>query len=299
MVLPPRYATVQDLRDRGITVAQLSDDDAVDALDEVSRWVEEYTQQIFYPLSETVYIDGQLHRLLHHPDLFPILSDEDDITVTEQVTRSRDRTSEYVIVGDTYELDTDDFSLRTRHPRRYIDKTAGAWNEGSHNYAITATWGWMSPVYKTEYTIASDFETDDTELELTSVAGLRKKDVGVLEDGTVLIVTDVDKVTKTATVEGSDLQLTSPASAGQTFTRWGRVPQGIRDFVVEAIYQNTAGSSGSGSCGWIRRERTDTYEYEKFTPDQLGMDGGGWFTGNLMIDQGLTQYRKPMYIGVV
>lgn len=300
MAFPPRYATVQDLRDRGIPQSYLPDATAVEMLDEVSRWVEEYTQQIFYPRIETVHLDGEHHRLLKHPDLWPVLSEEEDVVITENMDRTRiDSSVDVSSLQTLRSIDASEFSMRTNHPRRFIDKSYGVWNEGGHNYDVEAVWGWLEQVNAVEYTTNQAFAVDATQLYLTSVVGLRKHDVGIFDNGTMLTVVAVNKTSNYLVVEGSDL-LTATVASGSTFTRWGRVPQGIRDFVVEAIYVSSGvSSSGSGSCAWLKREQTDTYEYEKFSPKDMGMSGGGYFTGNVMIDSGLARHRRPSWVSIV
>lgn len=299
MAFAPRYATVQDLRDSGIPQSVLDDASARIALDEISRWVESENHQIYYPLTQTIYLDGQDHRILSHPDLWPILSAEGDIVITLLTERTRRYrvVDWYDFVSTTTTIDDSDYSLDTNHPRRKIEKHFGNWFEGSHNYSVEAVWGWLNQVAETDYTLTAAFDTDDTELELDSVNGLRRHDVGVLPDGTMLTIVAVDRANSKVIVEGGDLVITG-AVIGNTFTRWGQVPGGVRDFVVAAIYMNS-GINGSGGCPWIKRERTDWHEYEKFSPEETGMDGGDWWTGNPMIDQGLRRYRRPQYAGLI
>ncbi len=299
MSFPPRYATVQDLRDRGIPQAALDDATARQALDEVSRWVESQNQQIYYPRVEAIYLDGQDHRLLQHPSLWPILSPEADMVITAQTDRTRRyRTVSWSqMAAATSTIATSDFSLDTNHPRRLIEKHFGNWYEGSHNYEVDAVWGWLEMVNKVEYELSVEFVNGDTYLELTSVAALRRNDMGVLPDGTVLTVVAVDVPNSKVLIEGGDFVLTT-AIVGSTFTRWGQVPGGVRDFVIEAIYVGS-GMGGAAGCPWLKREQTDMYEYEKFSPSDFGMSGGDWWTGNAMIDQGLFRYRRPQYAAMI
>jgi hypothetical protein len=196
-----------------------------------------------------------------------------------------------------YTIETDEYSLRPTHPRRYIYRNLGVWNDGSHNYRVAATWGWLTGHNTIEFTLTQPFDVDDAELYLDSVVGLRKDDVGTLPDGTVLTIVAIDRANLKVIVEGSDL-LTTAASIGNTFTRWGRVPGGIRDFVIEAVYM-FAGGSDTGDCPWLRRERTDTYEYERFTREEAGLAGTEWWTGIPMIDQGLLRYKRPPWRSII
>jgi len=299
MAFPPRYATVQDIRDRGIPQAVVDDASVRQALDEVSRWVESQNLQIYYPRDEEIFLDGQDHRILQHPDLWPILSAEADITIALQTERTRRyRVADWVqMAASTQTIATTDFSLDTNHPRRRIDKHFGNWYEGSHNYSVDAVWGWMEQVNKVEYTLTVEFLNGDTYLNLSSVAALRRNDVGTMPDGTVLTVVAVDAPNSRITVEGGDFLLTT-AAIGATFTRWGQVPGGVRDFVIEALYMGS-GAGGAANCPWLKREQTDMYEYEKFSPSEFGMSGGDWWTGVAMIDEGLHRYRRPQYVGMI
>lgn len=296
----PRYATLRDLRRRGILQSFMDDPTAQEALDDVSRWVEEFTEQIFYPRPELIELNGQFHRVLSHPSLWPILSDVADITIEQLTSRTRQSTLlDIDRMATTVTYDNDWFSMRTNHPRRYIDMHQGVWDEGSHNYQVTATWGWMQQILKVEFTLAADVDPGDEWITLTSVTGLRVNDMCVLPDGTVVTVVSVDVPNLRIGVEGLDLLLATQVS-GLTLTRWGKVPTGIRNFVIEAIWMKSGASDcGSGSCSWIRREKTDTYEYEKFTPEEMGLDNGNFWTGDPMIDQGLVRFRRPTYIGMV
>lgn len=294
---PPRYATLYHLRRRGVPKDLLDDEPARELLDEISRWVEEYTQQIFYPRNETVDLDGLYHRMLHHDNLWPILCDSP--TVSELPVNSRERVSTRASSSTILQLTADQFSVRSIHPRRHIFKHHGVWNEGSLNYRVVAWWGWLSHVHQIDFTLAQNFDGTSDRLYLTSVAGLRVHDVGVLPDETVLYIVEIDAVNNYVTVDGGDL-LQTAAVIDDTFARWGQVPQGIRKFVLEATYLSSGAEEGaSGGSSWLRRERTDTYEYERFSPSDMGMSGGDFWTGNTMIDSGMTRYRRPGFIGLV
>ena len=64
-----RYLTIQDLRDNGILVADLSDVDALKLIEKVSQKVNELTDQWFSPVYLIEYIDGKQHRQLYLPNL--------------------------------------------------------------------------------------------------------------------------------------------------------------------------------------------------------------------------------------
>jgi len=298
MAWAPRYATVNDVRQRGVPVGAMPDDVVREALFEVSRWVEEHTEQIFYPLKADLYLSGRNSRLLYHPDLYPLVSVVADVTITEQVNRSRSGTS---VSSTTIErtLTSDDFSRII--DGRYLEKHFGVWNEGTKNYYVTdGWWGWMRMVTETDFVLANQFTLGDDQLVLTSVVGIMRNDLITLSDETVLTVVSVDAATNTLLVEGGDLMQTASVAAASAAVRWGQVPVGIRDFVVEAVYSGSGVSgAGAAACAWMRRERTDTYEYEKHSPEDMGMVGGEFWTGNMMIDAGLARFRKPMYVEMI
>jgi hypothetical protein len=292
----PRYATLYHLRARGVSATTLPDDDARELIDDLSRWVEDYTDQIFYPHYAAVDLDGEAHRLLRHPSLWPILSTPP--TVAETVERTRESYSTYTTSSSIYQLAAADFGVETKKVPRNIVHYQGAWNEGSKNYLVTSYWGWLDRIAETDFVLASGFDGTSDQLELTSVAGLRVHDMGTLPDYTVLTIVDIDTATNIVTVDGGDL-ITTAAVAADAFIRWGCVPMGVRKFVLEMAYLNSGATDDEGDGGWLKRERTDTYEWERFSPIDMGMQGGEMWTGIPMIDSGLRRYCRPAYIGFI
>jgi len=302
MVYDPSYATLYHLRKRGVPVSLLPDDDARELLDDISRWVDDFTDQIFWPKYESLYLDGPAHRYLRHPSLHPILSAQP--TVTEYLERTRTAYGTWTTAGTVYTLDTDLYRVETAKVPRKIEHSLGVWNEGSGNYLVTGWWGWLNKRGEATYTLAQNFDGTEDRLYLTSVVGLRPHDTGSLldpatdADYTILTIVDVDPVNNYVTVDGQDL-ITLAAVIGDSFIRFGQVPMSVRKFVLESAYVNSGAEDCDGDGGWLKREKTDTYEWERFSPKDMGMQGGEFWTGIPMIDSGIRRYCRPTYIGLV
>ena len=302
MVYDPRYATLYHLRERGVSVTLLPDEDAKELLADISRWVDDFTDQIFWPKYEAIYLDGEAHRFMRHPQLLPVLSTAP--VITEYVERTRESFATYTVSGTTYTLDADTYMVETAKTPRNIVHQLGAWNEGSGNYLVTAWWGWLTERNVAEYTLTQAFDGTSDRLYLSDVTGLRVHDVGALldpavdDDYTVLTIVEVDSTNNYVTVDGHDL-LTEGAIIGDTFTRVGRVPMAVRKFVLESAYMNSGAAEGTGDGGWLKGETTDVYKWERFSPLDMGMQGGEFWTGMPMIDSGLRRFCRPSYIGIV
>ena len=302
MVYDPSYATLYHLRKRGVPAGLLDDEDARELLDDISRWVDDFTNQIFWPQYESIYLDGPGHRYLRHPSLHPVLSSQP--TVTEYLERTRTAYGAYTSAGTVWTLDTDLYRVETAKVPRKIEHSLGVWNEGSGNYLVTGWWGWLAKRNETEYTLAQAFDGTSDRLYLTSVAGLRPHDMGSLldpstdDDYTILTIVEVDSVNNYVTVDGQDL-LALAAVIGDTFTRFGQVPMAVRKFVLESAYISSGADEGAGDGMWLKREETDNYEYERFSPKDMGMVGGEFWTGNPILDAGIRRFCRPTYIGLV
>ena len=302
MVYDPRYATLYNLRQRGVPVAILSDEDARELLADISRWVDDFTDQIFWPKYDTVFLDGPGHRYLRHPQLLPVLSATP--TITEYLERTREAYASQTNSGTVWTLDTDTFVVESAKVPRKITHLHGAWNEGSSNYQVVSWWGWLTERNETEYTLTQAFDGTSDRLYLSDVTGLRVHDVGSLldpssdDDYTILTIVEVDAVNNYVTVDGHDL-LALAAVIGDTFTRFGRVPMAVRKFVIESAYMSSGAEDSDGDGGWLKSEKTDTYQWERFSPLDMGMQGGEFWTGNPIIDAGIRRYCRPAYIGLV
>ena len=97
------YASVTDIRDAGITVAQADNDRVEFLLDLASRKVDEYTGRVFVPASKTLLIDGTGGRAVLLEE--PIISIEELRLVNDPFSSNPD--------GDL--VDTDLYKVYNRH----------------------------------------------------------------------------------------------------------------------------------------------------------------------------------------
>lgn len=145
------YATVQDARDAGITVAKASDERLEDLLEQASSCVDELTDQFFSPRRYQAAFDGHHHATLNLD--IPLIELEE---VQIRSTRASSPQLEPVELEDVVVYDrgrqrgqsavADDGSprLRLRHDVFWsigLGLEGQVWPLGDQNVLITGTWG--------------------------------------------------------------------------------------------------------------------------------------------------------------
>ena len=123
------YATVDDLRDEGVTVAQASDDRLVGLIDEATRAIDKATGWFYEPRAATYRLDGRA-ALSIEPPAPPIRVDRLAIASTELSLAPED----LVVVGAPVPPAFEGPRLTLRHGRVFP--------RGEGNVEVEGLWGY-------------------------------------------------------------------------------------------------------------------------------------------------------------
>ncbi|PID38566.1 MAG: hypothetical protein CSB49_04955 [Proteobacteria bacterium] len=126
------YATVQDLRDEGVTAAQASDDRLTALIDEASSFIDRVTGWFFEPRALVYRLDGRSAPSIE-PPAPPIRVDRLAVEDTELSTDSDD----LVVVGAPVQPGFDGPRLTLRHGRVFP--------RGQGNVESEGLWGYTEP----------------------------------------------------------------------------------------------------------------------------------------------------------
>lgn len=131
------YATVQDLRDEGVTAAQASDDRLTALIDEASGFIDRVTGWFFEPRALVYRLDGRGVPSIE-PPAPPIRVDRLAVENTELSTESDD----LVLMGAPVQPGFDGPRLTLRHDRVFP--------RGQGNVEAEGLWGYTEPDGTTE-----------------------------------------------------------------------------------------------------------------------------------------------------
>lgn len=134
------YCTLQDIRDEGITVTELSDDRALKLSALWQKWFEDATGNFFTPKELTVDLDGDGSRMLLLP--VPVI-DVTELYVNDEFTTPIDSTN-YVVYNARGPVQDD-----RRNPHIMLKRSSGSvfisaggkFAIGDKNQRIVGTWG--------------------------------------------------------------------------------------------------------------------------------------------------------------
>ena len=131
------YATVQDLRDEGVTAAQASDDRLTALIDEASGFIDRVTGWFFEPRALVYRLDGR-GAINIDPPAPPIRVDRLRVENSELSVDSDD----LIVVGAPVELGLNCPRIILRHGRVFP--------RGQGNVEIEGLWGYTEPDGTTE-----------------------------------------------------------------------------------------------------------------------------------------------------
>lgn len=318
-MLAPVYTTKAWLTEAGIQVSSYADDRLNRLLVRTSSFVDRLTAQRFFAYEETVSLSGDDRPILFRSDFLPILS-VSSVTVKSLNTNRRGRVflgdlADVVIPGatnpyadpsypsttTTFVVDKD-FVLRPDGPLpRYLDAINKVFPGGSGNIDVTGVFGWVEPGSRKNFstTTTTTVTPTSTSVTLASVAGLELRDQLIIGNTLPVIVTAINSTTNVVNFDPPTGRLTTSIASGATAKSWGATPYDIEwviGFLInrELARQAQWASSSPVDPTVLRRERTDQYEYEVFSPAQMNAFGKGvGVTGIPEVDEILINYTAP------
>ncbi len=318
MGYPSIYTTRTELESCGVPTSAWSNARVNGLLAYIGSFIDGVTAQRFLTYEETVTLSGDESCILHRPDLLPILSIS-DLSVVWNASNGRGRVFQGVL-GDIAlpnqaqrfasasfnsesSFDSDDFALKPYSLPRYIELVRSVFPGGAGNVSVTGVMGWpeLSSVKATPLstTTTTDLTTTSTSVTLTSVAGLKIRDVLLINSEIPAIVQAVDTGTRVVTIDAPAGLLTATIVAGATAKSYAAVPRDIEKVVhflamQEVTRQAQWAAGNSVDPTLIAGETVDKFSYKVFSPaNTIGFGKAPGLTGVSMIDETLMRFTAP------
>lgn len=275
------YVTIKELRDEGVEEAQHPDNRVYNRILDASNQINTTTKQIFVPVEESIRLNGNGDKLIHHPQLIPI------IKITEA----------YLVASDGSEdsLDLTAFEIEDR----LILYLNNKFKYGLRNYRFVGVFGWIENTKNVETETTAHILPDDTEIVLDDVSKLDPGDV-LLINGYYFLTHDINYTESKALIDKARLKVTQ-IDSGATVKCYGAPPRLIKKVAKQLTILNLPDMSSEQAQDSeeelrLKSEKTDNYSYTYFKPEE---SGGLSATGDYKIDELLAQFMPPPMIGVV
>jgi len=259
------YCTIQSIRDEGVPVSKITDDDLIDKISLASRVIEKITRQFFDPRTLSINLDGDGTSILrlNHP-IIKITSmgiiikrspyTETTIPISELVIRNRHLVSGILSPDDRdtpaieYQSDIDELHLLSAATWANLSGDAYMFPVGRQNIRVDGVFGW------------TEIGTNDT--------------VGETEQGSQI-----------------------PVSFGTTPLEIQKLCKLLVMNEIEPMWSGLAARNSRQNINRIKSEKTKTQSY---TLDSLASSGtqGAW-TGNPEIDSILARYISVEWASAV
>lgn len=188
---------------------------------------------------------------------------------------------------------------------RILKRQRYPWPCGMNNIRMIGFAGWVEDPKALEGETSEELALDATTLQLSSVLGLRARDVVDVVgefDQARLVVTGVDRATRTISFDAGAFDAAIPA--GAVFRCGGQTPRAIESlatfFFQRAVKEASAYADGAGLIdpARIRKELTDGYSYELFGNGESS-GTSNLITGHMVYDQIISKYSRPGLPGVL
>lgn len=237
-----KYTTIQRLRDEGLSSGDLNDTKADRLIrlysDRINRW----TSQYFFPVKETIRIDGTGLEGIWRPDKMPIL-EVDTLTVDvlgsnpSQGTVVPPEDFEIVIPG-AYDSPGRVLQLRvTGGFIRFINKTRflrfptiGRFPKGPKNIEIIGTFGWVSEKEKVSTTTTAELAAKAKNVVVTDISKFDVGDairIGNDDPFVYALISKIDDATKTITFDDIG-RIPASLVSGVSVVTFGNIPEAIQ-----------------------------------------------------------------------
>ena len=273
-----------------------------------SKLIDMITAQSFWPITEQVVVRGHGDNFIKHPSNLPVIH----LSMVENApNRNRDEigpwyTTNFTLVGSDEWIQYE--TAFTEIDDRSVYIVSRYFPDGFVNFRMTGTFGWVENkrgLLEAETTL--DLNPGGTIVTVDDASVFVKRDV--IDVGDPEVATPLRAI-----VEGVDYTLNEIlidemldpvlVPAGSPVTSWGQVPNQI-EFVIamwirRLLLSGSGAGSGSGPIippGRIKRERVDSYEYERY--DAGDNEYTGEMTGDPLLDRILDSYSAPIHLGFV
>jgi len=241
------------------------------------------------------YLDGEGRELACHKTMVPI-----NFLTSIEVVGDRTNRRFDPLHGSSY---NSGYSLDLTYVvnrGRFLESVRSAWPCGPRNIKVEAVLGWIEAARDAVATVStSEVTLASTTVVVDDIDGFRVRQVVDLigtDESARVIVTAIDRDTKTLTFDALGDQLAEAVEVGAAVRTYGSVPNPITrlaNFLVgkmlEADEQVPGGISFDPSR--LKREATDDYEYELFA-DEISAASSA-LTGHSFFDTIVRNFSRP------
>lgn len=280
-----RYTTVSRIRAEGVDSTELSDTRAQRLISSFSDRINRWTAQWFYPVKETVVVDGRGLPAVWRPDKMPIL-EVNSLTVDVLGSSPSQGT---VVPGEDFEITTPPafdapgilIELRvTGGFVRFINNvrflrfpTVGNFPRGPRNIEIIGSFGWIVLKTKVSTTLSANLVTDATQITVSDVSKFNVGDAVRVGDNDPFAYFIVDTIDDPGNILKFDKigRLPDTISSGAVVVTYGEVPEGIQEACLRLVlaFKGNKGSEefkDALDSSSLTGEKIGDYSYTKQQP---------------------------------
>jgi len=300
------YSTPTLIREVATFPATVTDMMLRGAIKSFSKALDVVTSQFFWPIANEIFTRGQRDYLVIHPTHVPII-DAISVQYSTKTSKMSVLESEWATIlsasgaENWVSIDPSLWQIRDRGVFMGMAK----FPEGFGNIKVNGVFGWIENSRgQIETELAAPVTAGDNQIQVVDGSAFRKRDIididgpddttplRVIAEGVSGNIIAVDTI-----VDPVDAPL------GSAVTSWGQVPNLIEIVLgrwLVKLFTVDGGGGGGGPIippGAIKRERIDSYEYERFEPDDDEIQGV--VTGDSIADRLLQAFTAPPHVGFV
>lgn len=279
----PRYTTVDSLIKRGFK--RFSDPaDIMRTIEDYSSLIDAYTDQYFGPrrLKFSNIIMSDWSKIIDLPQRIPIIH-------IDKIEYSGTRSNNFIT------LSSEDYFAQ----QRKIILSKGLYHQSpelelqssidgrypSFKFNVDGIFGWVEERDFFETTCNHQINQQSTSAVLESTEGIYPKDYILINDKYQILVDTVDDATQTITFDA--IRDIKTIASGSKFVVYGKLLKDIETAAIQLCMASKKLESHIG--GRIKYEKIDRYSYV----NELTT------TGVATVDQILSSYQAPLYVGFV
>jgi hypothetical protein len=306
---PFEYTTVKRLRDEGLTQSVLSDERALELIQDASDTINEITGCVFVPLPATVRVDGRGSAIVNLPGLIPLIKvDRARMLLDSATGQMQTIDKEWYVVKERW-LESVSPSA-TRHRRTLSDLRMWqlhaarrfTFPERPHGIEIQGVFGWVDPVLDLTLIVQAIAPIGQTFVEVDTVAAINPGFVLNLPSGERKLVGEVDYANNQ--LHFADKPLRAALAVDDEIKVYGGVPRLIQRAAVLIAVANKYGLAcvnhqKARRGEFITFETTDNYSYAIGSGGAPGgklgshLGYGQTLTGSLEADGILQRFMPP------
>lgn len=300
-----RYTTIDKIREEGLTVQQLSDAKAIRLIQFYSARINRWTDHWFFPVQETVIVDGTGLKAVWREDKMPML-EVTKLTVNFLGSQPAQGTEvpvdDFVInvpgafdsPGRVIELRVSGGFFRFNNQTKIVRfPVLGNFPKAPRNIEIIGTFGWVIQKDKVSTTTSASLATNAKTIDVVDASSFNPGDAIRIGDADPYIYALIDSISSN-TIKFDDIGVVTTISSGASIVTYGFVPDAVeyacRRLVIEFRHQLTKPQFQEALTGAdLTGEKIGDYSYTRHVPKYKNFST----TGLRDIDMVLQDYVPP------